>query len=271
MSVLEVEEKSVEEAIAAACRETSIFLANSLKLKLSRRVPPGIFGIVGAKKAKIRVSAQDNASSKLLPSTPRPSCPIFFSTSICRQSSNGNRKDDHFYLNIISNGSGLLIGKRGKTLNALQYLVSKILHKEVGNENYSVIVDTENYRSKREQSLSELAQQLSDKVKKSHRPLTTGPMNAQDRRIIHLALKEDQEVRTKSKGEGTLRRVVIYPVKRGQKAFQDRDGRRRGDGRAIGFGIFMIEFKEDTICAIATPVGEGGIGIIKISGTGIVG
>jgi len=81
-------------------------------------------------------------------------------------------------------------------------------------ENVSVIVDTENYRSKRELSLNDLARQLGEKVKKSHRSLTTGPMSAQDRRIIHLALKEDHEVRTKSKGEGNLRRVVIYPVKK---------------------------------------------------------
>jgi spoIIIJ-associated protein len=125
-------------------------------------------------------------------------------------------KEDQVFLNIISNGTGLLIGKRGKTLGALQHLVAKILHREVG-ENVSVIVDTENYRSKRETSLTELAQQLSEKVKKSHRSLTTGPMNAQDRRIIHLALKEDLEVRTKSKGEGNLRRVVIYPIRRGKK------------------------------------------------------
>jgi len=126
-------------------------------------------------------------------------------------------REDQICLNIISNGTGLLIGKRGKTLGALQHLVTKILHREVG-ENVMVIVDTENYRSKREASLTELAQQLSEKVKKTRRSLTTGPMNAQDRRIIHLALKEDLEVRTKSKGEGNLRRVVIYPVRRGKKA-----------------------------------------------------
>ena len=122
-------------------------------------------------------------------------------------------KEGCYCLNIISNGSGLLIGKRGKTLNALQLLVSKIASKQAG-ENVSVIVDTEHYRSKRELSLNELARQLSEKVKKSHRSLTTGPMSAQDRRVIHLALKDDHEVRTKSKGEGNLRRVVIYPVKK---------------------------------------------------------
>jgi spoIIIJ-associated protein len=122
-------------------------------------------------------------------------------------------REESVYLNIVSNGSGLLIGKRGKTLNALQYVVSKIVSREVG-DNVPVIVDTENYRSKRESNLTEMALQLSERVKKSRRPVTTGPMNAQDRRIIHMALKEDQGVRTKSKGEGNLRRVVIYPAKK---------------------------------------------------------
>jgi spoIIIJ-associated protein len=131
-------------------------------------------------------------------------------------------RDNLIILNIISNGSGLLIGKRGKTLQALQYLVSKILQREVG-EAVSVVVDTENYRSKRESGLLELAQQLSEKVKKARRPLTTGPLNAHDRRVIHLALKEDQDVRTKSKGEGNLRKVVIYPVKKGKNQQKDQE------------------------------------------------
>ncbi|NSW86890.1 MAG: Jag N-terminal domain-containing protein [Syntrophobacteraceae bacterium] len=215
MSTLEIEDKSVEDAIAAACRKLKL-PREKLEIEIISKGSSGIFGIVGARKAKIRVTAKALSAeaaaerakeilSHILEHIDLPSV-IEWET-----------RDDHTYLNIISNGSGLLIGKRGKTLNALQYLVTKILQREVG-ENVSVIVDTENYRSKRELSLTELARQLSDKVKKSHRPLTTGPMSSQDRRIIHLALKEDQEVRTKSKGEGTLRRVVIYPVKKGKKA-----------------------------------------------------
>ncbi|HAA02969.1 MAG TPA: hypothetical protein DCE18_06325 [Syntrophobacteraceae bacterium] len=90
-------------------------------------------------------------------------------------------------------------------------------------ENVSVVVDTENYRSKRESGLVELAQQLSEKVRKSRRPFTTGPLNAHDRRVIHLALKDDQQVRTKSKGEGNLRKVVIYPIKKGKTQTKDQD------------------------------------------------
>jgi spoIIIJ-associated protein len=214
MSTLEFEEKSIEDAIALACQELKL-PREKLEIEILSKGSSGIFGIVGAKKARIRVTVSappfeataERAKEILSEILKHVDLPTVIECE---------GKEDYVYLNIISNGSGLLIGKRGKTLNALQYLVAKVLHREMG-ENISVVVDTENYRSKREVSLTELAQELSDKVKKSHRPLTTGPMNAQDRRIIHLALKEDQEVRTKSKGEGNLRRVVIYPVKRGKK------------------------------------------------------
>ncbi len=215
MSTLEFEERSVEDAIALACEKLKL-PQEKLEIEILSKGSSGIFGIVGAKKAKIRVTTKkmpfeavaQNAKDILSEILKHVDVPTVIESDV---------RENHICLNIISNGSGLLIGKRGKTLNSLQYLVNKILQRESG-ENVSVIVDTENYRSKRESSLVELAQELSEKVKKTRRPLTTGPMNAQDRRIIHLTLKEDSEVRTKSKGEGNLRRVVIYPVKRGRKA-----------------------------------------------------
>jgi spoIIIJ-associated protein len=221
MSIIEIEEKSVEDAIAVACQKLKL-PREKLEIEIVSKGSSGIFGIVGARKAKIRVTAKvppveltaekaKEVLGEILKHVDLPNVVEW------------EAKEDCFYLNIISNGSGLLIGKRGKTLNALQFLVSKIVSRQSG-ENVSVIVDTENYRSKREVSLSELAHQLSEKVKKSHRPLTTGPMSAQDRRIIHLALKEDQDVRTKSKGEGNLRRVVIYPVKKARKPQSQKSG-----------------------------------------------
>ncbi|MBP8646304.1 MAG: protein jag [Syntrophobacteraceae bacterium] len=215
MPTLEIEEKSVEDAISLACEKLKL-PREKLEIEILSKGSSGIFGIVGAKKAKIRVTPKvmppevvaERAKEILVEVLKHVDLPTVVESEA---------QEDHVCLNIISNGSGILIGKRGKTLNALQYLVGRIVQREMG-ENISVIVDTENYRSKREGSLTELAQQLSEKVKKSRRPLTTGPMNAQDRRVIHLALKEDEDVRTKSKGEGNLRRVIIYPVKRGKKS-----------------------------------------------------
>ncbi|MDQ1336458.1 MAG: spoIIIJ-associated protein [Thermodesulfobacteriota bacterium] len=214
MPVLEFEEKTLDDAIAVACEKFKL-PREQLEIEIVSKGSSGIFGIVGAKKAKIRVTAKtlsleaaaERGKEILTEILTHIDLPTVIESEI---------REDQVCLNIISNGTGLLIGKRGKTLGALQHLVTKILHREVG-ENVSLIVDTENYRSKREMSLTELAQQLSEKVKKSHRSLTTGPMNAQDRRVVHLALKEDLEVRTKSKGEGNLRRVVIYPVRKGKK------------------------------------------------------
>ncbi len=218
MSPIEIEEKSVEEAIAAACEKLKL-PRESLEIEILSKGSSGIFGIVGARKARIRVTA------KVVPVAAAAETAKGVLTEILRHIDlptvvESEVRDDHVYLNIISNGSGLLIGKRGKTLNSLQYLVNRIVQRDM-TESVSVVVDTENYRSKRESSLAELAQELGDKVKKSHRPVTTGPMNAQDRRIIHLTLKEDHEVRTKSKGEGNLRRVVIYPVKRGKRSARE--------------------------------------------------
>jgi spoIIIJ-associated protein len=214
MTVIEIEEKSIEDAIALACEKLGL-PREKLEIEIISKGSSGIFGIVGTRKAKIRVTSK----TPPVESTAERAKEVL--TEILKHIDLPNvieweAKDDHFYLNIISNGSGLLIGKRGKTLNALQFLVSKIVSKAAG-ENVAVVVDTENYRTKRGVSLTELAQQLCEKVKKTHRPLTTGPMSAQDRRIIHLALKEDHDVRTKSKGEGSLRRVVIYPVKKAKK------------------------------------------------------
>lgn len=215
MSTLEFEEKSVEDAIELACRQLKL-PREKLEIEIISKGSSGIFGIVGTRRAKIRVTTKvspigptaDRAKEVLDEILKHIDLPMVVE---CEP------REGYYYLNIISNGSGLLIGKRGKTLSALQFLVSKIVSRQAG-ENVSVIVDTEHYRSKREVSLNELARQLSEKVKKSHRSLTTGPMSAQDRRIIHLALKEDHEVRTKSKGEGNLRRVVIYPVKKTKTA-----------------------------------------------------
>lgn len=218
MSTMEFEEKTVEEAIAVAC-QTLELPRERLEIEIVARESSGIFGIFGSKKAKIRVTPKEapiqstvqqakNILTRILEHVHVP--------TVVEAESSG----DQITLNIISNGSGLLIGKRGKTLQALQYLVSKICQREVG-ENVSVVVDTENYRSKRESGLVELAQQLSEKVKKARRPFTTGPLNAHDRRVVHLALKNDQNVRTKSKGEGNLRKVVIYPMKKNKNQTKD--------------------------------------------------
>jgi spoIIIJ-associated protein len=108
---------------------------------------------------------------------------------------------------------GLLIGKRGQTLDALQYIVNKILSKQ-GRENKQVIVDTEDYRKKREEALVSLAEKVSQKVRKTKKPVTLDNMTARERRIIHLTLQNDDTVVTKSSGEGHHRKIIVRPSRR---------------------------------------------------------
>src|SRR5262249_51381758 len=106
--------------------------------------------------------------------------------------------------------SGLVIGKKGATLDALQYVINRIVSKRP-NEGPGIVVDAEGYRGRREDSLADLARRLAEKAVKTGRPVPVEPMSPHDRRIIHVTLKEHTGVTTESEGEGMFRRVVIYP------------------------------------------------------------
>lgn len=118
------------------------------------------------------------------------------------------------YLDIKGDGSGLLIGKKGQTLDALQYMVSKIVNKEsVPGAKVEIVVDTENYRLRKRENLREIAIKMSQKVKKTLKPASLNPMPPHERRLVHLILADDRDVYTKSYGEGALRRIIVYPRK----------------------------------------------------------
>ncbi len=106
--------------------------------------------------------------------------------------------------------SGLIIGKKGATLDALQYVINRIISKKP-SQGPLVVVDAEGYRGRREDSLADLARRLADKAVKSGRPVPVEPMSPHDRRILHVTLADHTGVRTESDGEGNFRRVVIYP------------------------------------------------------------
>lgn len=106
--------------------------------------------------------------------------------------------------------SGLVIGKKGATLDALQYVINRIVSKKP-NEGPGIVVDAEGYRGRREDSLADLARRLAEKAVKTGRPVPVEPMSPHDRRIIHVTLAEHEAVTTESEGEGLFRRVVIYP------------------------------------------------------------
>lgn len=114
--------------------------------------------------------------------------------------------------NISGGNSAILIGRHGQTLEAMQSLVEKIINKS-NTERIRVQVDVEGYLENRKKNLIRHAERMADKCKSIRRPVTVGNMNAHDRRIVHIALRGDNKVRTHSTGEGYLRKLVIFPRK----------------------------------------------------------
>lgn len=118
-------------------------------------------------------------------------------------------EDDHLLLELTGDSSGVLIGRRGQMLDALEYLINRIIARDEGSSR--LLVDSENYRARRRSALEEMARRMGEQAKRKGRPVTLNPMSPHDRRIVHLVLQEDPSLTTKSSGKGYLRRLLIIP------------------------------------------------------------
>ncbi len=235
MASLEIEGKSVEEAIKSACEQLNL-PREKLEIEILSAGTTGIFGLVGAKKARIRVTVREEApQTSSVPELPDgisngPSpAETDSETEILNQvrlltegilermglafQVRAHWEEETLQVRIEGDKTGLLIGRQGKTLDALQYLITRILHRKTGKE-FRVLLDSGGYRSRRREYLKKMALKLAIKAKQTGKPVSTGPLNAHDRRIIHLALEKDKEVKTLSRGEGLLKKVVIFEEKK---------------------------------------------------------
>ena len=143
-------------------------------------------------------------------------------------SSDFDSEDETVYVNIEGPDMGVLIGKRGQTLDSLQYLTSLVVNRSSDCDYLKVKLDTENYRARRKDTLENLAKNIAGRVKRSRRPISLEPMNPYERRIIHSTLQNDRFVETHSEGEDPYRRVVITMRKDAPR--DNRYGNRRGGG-----------------------------------------
>ena len=224
MKSVETEGKTLEDAIRKACEELGVS-REDLDFEVLVQPSGGFLGL-GAKNAKIRATAKEKpraatpepASAPLATGDPAAEAARKTLSDLLRlldvQAAVDLKEDsDRIHLNIRGDGSGLLIGRKGQTLDALEYLVNKMVHKGAEDKK-RIVVDTENYRSRREESLVNLAQRLAEKAKRLGRPVTISPMSAHDRRVIHLALQEDKTLHTWSTGTGLYRKIIISPEKK---------------------------------------------------------
>ncbi|MDD3580866.1 MAG: protein jag [Desulfobacca sp.] len=211
MNFLEFEGKTAEEAIDHACVHFQV-PQDKLEIEIISLGSSGIFGLIGGRKVKIRAALKPETETSLLPQATEILDQLLQKMNeACKI--NGTQEEDQIKLCIEGDDPGLLIGKQGQTLEALQYLVTKILAKQAKKKT-KVVIDIESYRERHEQALIDMALKYGDKVKRIGKPLTLSPMNAHDRRIIHLALQTDKELKTKSRGEGLYKKIVIYPAKK---------------------------------------------------------
>ena len=123
------------------------------------------------------------------------------------------KDSDRLFFNVNGGNAGILIGKRGQTLDAIQAIVNKVVNKH-NQSRIRVLVDIEGYLETRKINLEKMALRLAEKSKRIGKPMTLGPTNAYDRRIVHLALQDFSAILTRSRGEGPLKKLVILPQKK---------------------------------------------------------
>ncbi|RKD31375.1 RNA-binding cell elongation regulator Jag/EloR [Thermohalobacter berrensis] len=197
--------KTVDEAIDEALKELNV-VRDDVTVEILEAPSKGFLGLIGCKDAKVKVT---------LINDPVEIAQNFLEKMFKKMNINARlnikKRNSNLYINIENvnkSDSGILIGKRGKTLDSIQYLVSLVVNKD-RNKYIRVLLDTQNYRKKREQTLIKLAKKMASKAKRLNRPIKLDPMNPYERRIIHSALQEDSFVETYSEGEEPYRRVVI--------------------------------------------------------------
>ena len=208
MDFIEITGKTVEDAITNALIKLET-TSDNIEYEVIEKGSTGFLGFIGKQDAVIKVRKKNS----LLDDTYEFLNKLFNAMNL-EVTSTIDYDEDSRVMNIDFSGDemGILIGKRGQTLDSLQHLVSLVINKH-SEEYIRVKLDTENYRERRKETLETLAKNIAYKVKRTKRPVSLEPMNPYERRIIHSALQDDKFVYTKSEGEDPFRHVVVLPKK----------------------------------------------------------
>ncbi len=203
MDFIEISAKTVNDCITEACQKLGV-TSDKLEYEVLEEGSAGFLGI-GAKAAKIKAavksSVEDTAKDFLKEVFEAMDMVVAVEVKY-------NEEEKNMDIDLSGEDMGVLIGKRGQTLDSLQYLVSLVVNKN-SVDYIRVKVDTENYRQRRKDTLENLAKNIAYKVKRTKRTVSLEPMNPYERRIIHSALQNDKYVSTHSEGDEPFRRVVV--------------------------------------------------------------
>ncbi len=204
MSWLEKRGRTVDEAVAAALEELAL-PEDAVEIEVLAEGQKGLLGRWGVREAHVRVR----------PRRRKVEAAVAFVRDVTRTMGldaqvEGREVADGIWVEIRGRDLGRLIGRRGRTLDALQYLVNLVVARR-HEDRRPVIVDVEGYRRRRRDALEDLAVRMALRARRLGRAVSLGPMAAAERRVIHLALQDHPEVSTHSEGEEPLRRVIITP------------------------------------------------------------
>lgn len=204
MRFVEKTAKTVDEAIELALQDLQAN-RDEVDVEVIEEPSKGILGFIGVKPARIKVVVKEGLSQKAEKLLNK-----IFSSMQLQVDIHTRNKEQGIYIDLEGNDLGVLIGRRGETLDALQYLVNLSVNKnrEVRNK---IIIDVEGYRERREETLQKLARKLAEKAKQRGRNVVLEPMSSQERRIIHTALQGREDIYTFSEGEEPYRKIVISP------------------------------------------------------------
>ena len=203
MKTLEMTGKTVNEALENALKSLNL-TEDKVEYEVLDEVSKGFLNLIGTKPAKILVKVKRDYKEEV-----RLFLRNILNSMKVQAEIRIREENDIIHINLTGPKMGIIIGYRGETLDALQYLTSLVVNKDHNLPYKKVVLDTENYRKKREETLIRVAEKTAYKVKKIRRPYKLEPMNPYERRIIHSALQDNEYVYTFSEGEEPHRRVVI--------------------------------------------------------------
>lgn len=227
MMMVEKSAKTIEEAIDAALEELKSD-RDKVDIEILEQPSKGIFGLIGSKHAKVRVTLREEKAPEkkkeeniikkeiritdytLEKEKARKFLRDVLESMDIKAEIRVRDTKEGLYINLSGPKMGVIIGRRGQTLDSLQYLVSLVINKDKERESFvKVILDTEDYRKKREETLQRLARRLAERVQKTGKKVELEPMNPYERRIIHSTLQEFADITTFSEGEEPYRKVII--------------------------------------------------------------
>jgi spoIIIJ-associated protein len=202
MKEIETSGKTVEEAIEAALRSLGT-KREEVEIYILEEGSKGFLGLLGSRQARVKV---------VLPDSPEKVINDFLTRVLKAMNIEADieirQREGYFFVSFHGKELGILIGRRGDNLDALQYLCNLAVNRVLKNK-VKIILDVEGYRKRREQTLINLARRLSARVKATGKRIVLEPMNPQERRVIHTALQNDNEILTFSEGQEPNRKIVI--------------------------------------------------------------